>query len=169
MFLAYADAKGARLDGLTFHSYPLGGELSQKVMNPAALAGLSRATDCYLDAGRNHSKTLRLAMTETNSNAATAANLGQNRFANGLWYVSSLGASAMNGMQLHARWKLWDPRVAYRANALNQTFGFLNKEFDKVRLTFVAVLWLFCRSLPPFFWTGDTRLLGIHAAQATDR
>ena len=41
-------------------------------------------------------------MTESNSNAATAANAGQNKFMNGLWYVTSLGTSALNGMQLHA-------------------------------------------------------------------
>lgn len=49
-----------------------------------------------------------------------------------VYSVASLGASALNGMQLHARWKLWDPRVSYRPFALNQTFGFLNKELNRV-------------------------------------
>ena len=72
-------AQGAQLDGLSFHSYPLGGgDLQSLVTDPRALAGIARATDCYLDAGRAQSRPLRLAMTESNSNAATAANAGQN-------------------------------------------------------------------------------------------
>jgi hypothetical protein len=85
-FLVAADARGARLDGLTFHSYPLGGgALMERVVQSQQLQSIRAATDCYLHAGRQHSSSLRLAMTETNSNAATGANRGENRFANGLW------------------------------------------------------------------------------------
>ena len=58
--------------------------------------------------------------------------MGQDRFANGFWYVASLGSTAANGLQFHARWKLWNPRVSYYPGALNQSFGFLRKEFDQV-------------------------------------
>jgi hypothetical protein len=56
----------------------------------------------------------------------SVASLRHNRF----WYVSSLGFSALSGMPLHVRWKLWDPRVSYRPFALNQTFGFLDKALE---------------------------------------
>lgn len=93
MFLEEADRRGARLDGLSFHSYPLWGNLIDKVSDASALANVAHATDCYLEAGRSHPPTargggkrpLKLAMMESNSNAATAANAGQNRFMNGLW------------------------------------------------------------------------------------
>lgn len=45
-------------------------------------------------------------------------------------YMSSLGFSALAGMPMHVRWKLWDPRVSYRPMALNQTFGFLDKALE---------------------------------------
>lgn len=128
-FLEEAEQKGARLDGLTWHVYPLPKPISSSVLDPRKLR-LSPG-DCYMKAGRAHS--LRLALTESNSNAfPSGGNMGQDRFANGFWYVASLGSTAAHGLQFHARWKLWNPRVSYYPGALNQTFGFLRKEFDQV-------------------------------------
>ena len=122
-FLQSADAKGARIDGLTWHEYPLGGgnNLVETLLDPNRLR--LDPGNCYLQAGRAHSRSLHFALTESNSVAtATRGNVGQDRFSNGFWYVASLGSAAASGLSLHARWKLWNPRVSYYPGALNQTF-----------------------------------------------
>eukprot|EP01050_Picozoa_sp_SAG11_P005735 SAG11_NODE_415_length_9675_cov_2.425961_5_plen_775_part_00 len=140
-FVEEAEQKGARLDGLTWHVYPLKSPISESVLDPSRLRSISPG-DCFMKAGRTRSKPLRLALTESNSNAmAHGGSVGQDRFANGFWYIASLGSAAIDGLQFHARWKLWNPRVSYYDGALNQTFGFLNKGFDRTTPDyFVALL-----------------------------
>eukprot|EP00040_Diaphanoeca_grandis_P010863 m.55638 g.55638 ORF g.55638 m.55638 type:complete len:558 (+) comp22113_c1_seq3:236-1909(+) len=125
------------LDVFTYHSYPLGGGgLFSKLGDPQSLKSLVTNNEACRVAAANHS--IPSILTETNSDASTAANMGQNSFANGFWYMSSLGEYALVGMPLHLRWKLWNPRVSYRPMALNQTFGFLDKTLTKA----VPDLWI---------------------------
>jgi hypothetical protein len=44
-------------------------------------------------------------------------------------YISALGGFASAGVEFVARWKLYNPPVAYRPFALNQTFGFFTNDF----------------------------------------
>jgi len=121
----------ARLDAFTFHAYPLSGAgdgLARALVDPSRLrTAIPAAMECYAAARRQANSSVPFFMSETNSDSSTFANSGQATFLNGFWYMSSLGAAALQGMALHVRWKLWNPRVSYRPGALTQTFGFLDK------------------------------------------
>lgn len=132
----------ARLDAFTFHSYPLGGAgpgLPTALRDPDRLRrDIPGGTACYRSAVQQANSSVALFMSETNSDASTFANAGQASFLNGFWYMASLGHAARAAMPLHVRWKLWNPRVSYRPGALQQTFGFLDKELQRA----VPDLWV---------------------------
>ena len=116
------------LDAFTFHIYP-SCDIFAMGSDPSSLRRIEHSISGWL-AQRQASETgrgLPFALTETNSCASTFRNGGQNCFVNGFWYITMLGSYARAGAQFAARWKLWDPRVAYRPGALMQTFGFLDK------------------------------------------
>lgn len=113
-----------QFDAFTYHSYPLssyGKSLAIALRDPATLQSLAASTSGCVVAAKLANVTYFL--TETNSDASTFANAGQNLFINGMWYIASLGTYGLQGNPFHVRWKLWNPRVSYRPGALNQTFG----------------------------------------------
>jgi hypothetical protein len=133
-------AAPARLSAFTFHSYPVGGQnLSEALLSPSVLRStIPGGYGAFTEEWVKSNTTAKHFMSETNSDASTVANAGQDRFVNGFWYMTSLGDAAVAGMPFHVRWKLWNPRVSYRPFALNQTFGFL----DKTLTTAIPELWV---------------------------
>jgi len=132
-------AAPARLSAFTFHSYPVGGKLSDALLSPSVLRNtIPGGYGAFTEEWAKSNTTATHFMSETNSDASTVANAGQDRFVNGFWYMTSLGDSAATGMPFHVRWKLWNPRLSYRPFALNQTFGFLDKTLTKA----IPELWV---------------------------
>jgi hypothetical protein len=82
---AFLNATSHVLQGFTAHSYPVGGDLAARLLDPDTLRAIPNATACYAAAWSPFRARMTFALSESNSDAATVANAGQATFVNGFW------------------------------------------------------------------------------------